>query len=293
MDVFDELSRHNSHQALQAIGDAIYTGVRGTNVRDLRLIYIGGSRPPTWSSEHLTRSICSSRDPNSTRYWSTQAERWGLGRARQRQDPDSLLPGANSSPKPTSRMTRKFSSSPSSIQPWTTSPTGERVCAGARIDPHVGYRVRTLHAWPTTSCGSARARGLADDFQILDERETTQILQDAAEAWSALTGRADGLLNPELDDRKREWVQREHWPKLAGELAASMVRQAKTFGRSHQRAARRAGQTAGAAALLEMSCAVYGDYQRRWPIAAPWTTTTDPAGAGRRSSWMECIQAPA
>lgn len=48
LDIGQELANHNSHGVLGALGDLIYTGVRGTNVRDLRLIYVGGQRPATW-----------------------------------------------------------------------------------------------------------------------------------------------------------------------------------------------------------------------------------------------------
>ncbi len=41
VDVLAELSDHNSYEALKKIGDTIITGVRGTNVQDLRLIYVG------------------------------------------------------------------------------------------------------------------------------------------------------------------------------------------------------------------------------------------------------------
>jgi glycerate 2-kinase len=41
VDVLDELNRHNSFGALTKLDDAILTGARGTNVQDLRVIYIG------------------------------------------------------------------------------------------------------------------------------------------------------------------------------------------------------------------------------------------------------------
>ena len=41
-DVAAELANHNSYHVLNRLDDLIYTGVRGMNVRDLRLIYIGG-----------------------------------------------------------------------------------------------------------------------------------------------------------------------------------------------------------------------------------------------------------
>ncbi len=41
-DVAAELANHNSHAVMETLGDAIYTGIRGTNVRDLRVVYVGG-----------------------------------------------------------------------------------------------------------------------------------------------------------------------------------------------------------------------------------------------------------
>jgi len=45
VDVFQELSRHNSSIALKKLGDTISTGVQGTNVQDLRIVYVGGKSP--------------------------------------------------------------------------------------------------------------------------------------------------------------------------------------------------------------------------------------------------------
>jgi glycerate-2-kinase len=42
LDILEELRRHNSYEALKKIEDNIITGVQGTNVRDLRVIYIDG-----------------------------------------------------------------------------------------------------------------------------------------------------------------------------------------------------------------------------------------------------------
>ncbi|MFH1639139.1 MAG: MOFRL family protein, partial [Chloroflexota bacterium] len=38
----DELRHHNSTPVLEALEDTIYTGNTGTNVRDLRVVYVGG-----------------------------------------------------------------------------------------------------------------------------------------------------------------------------------------------------------------------------------------------------------
>ena len=42
INIFEELNRHNSYMVLNELDDLIITGVRGTNVQDLRIIYIGG-----------------------------------------------------------------------------------------------------------------------------------------------------------------------------------------------------------------------------------------------------------
>ena len=44
MDVFDELAHHNAGSLLTRLGDTIHTGVRGTNVQDLRVVYVAGER---------------------------------------------------------------------------------------------------------------------------------------------------------------------------------------------------------------------------------------------------------
>jgi glycerate-2-kinase len=43
LDIAAELANHNSNAVLAALDDLLVTGVRGTNVRDLRLIYVGGA----------------------------------------------------------------------------------------------------------------------------------------------------------------------------------------------------------------------------------------------------------
>jgi len=43
IDLFRELDNHNSYSVLEKLGDHITTGARGTNIRDLRLVYVGTS----------------------------------------------------------------------------------------------------------------------------------------------------------------------------------------------------------------------------------------------------------
>jgi glycerate-2-kinase len=44
IDLFDVLRRHDTGVAMETLDDAIYTGIRPTNVQDLRVIYIGGGK---------------------------------------------------------------------------------------------------------------------------------------------------------------------------------------------------------------------------------------------------------
>ena len=45
INIFEELWRHNSSAVLTGLGDSVFTGIQKTNVQDLRVIYVGGSKP--------------------------------------------------------------------------------------------------------------------------------------------------------------------------------------------------------------------------------------------------------
>ena len=108
--------------------------------------------------------------------------------------------------------------------------------------------------------------GLANDFSIVDERDATRILQEAAEAWiAAHPDAADQWLNPDLDERKRDWVRRDQWPKLVATLGGNFIRMAKDLEltpallRERLAAVSRGEVTSP---LLDMGLAIYADYQR-------------------------------
>ena len=95
--------------------------------------------------------------------------------------------------------------------------------------PNVGYRVRTLHGL----CNDiVRERpglvGLADDFQIIDEREADTVLQDAALMWvKTHPEAAHQFLANDLEDNRRDWVIRERWTSLVTDMARGFIRQSK------------------------------------------------------------------
>jgi DNA helicase-2/ATP-dependent DNA helicase PcrA len=130
--------------------------------------------------------------------------------------------------------------------------------------PHVGYRVRTLHGLAHDIVRERPALvNLSDDFQIIDEREAQFILQDATQAWvSANPIGADAYLDPGLDDRRREWVRREHWPRLVTDVGAAFIRQAKDLRSTPAQLRENLDALPEPLPLPEMGWAIYDSYQR-------------------------------
>jgi DNA helicase-2/ATP-dependent DNA helicase PcrA len=130
--------------------------------------------------------------------------------------------------------------------------------------PHVGYRVRTLHGLAHDVVRERPALvNLANDFQIVDEREAQFILQEAAEAWvSANPYTADSYFAVDLDDRKRDWVRREHWPRLVSDIGAAFIRQAKDLRTTPPLLRENLDALPEPLPLLEMGEAIYESYQR-------------------------------
>ncbi len=156
--------------------------------------------------------------------------------------------------------------------------------------PHLGYRVRTLHGLAHDIVRERPALvGLADDFQIVDERAADQIRQEAVEAWlRSHPYAADDFLSCDLEERKRDWVRRVQWPDLVGDVACSFIRQAKDMQITPAELRDRLDQLTGQLPnpptpfpareggvslppvgegvspfpLVEMGWAIYADYQR-------------------------------
>ncbi len=130
--------------------------------------------------------------------------------------------------------------------------------------PHLGYRVRTLHGLAHDIVRERPALvGLSDDFQIIDEREARRVLQDAAEAW--LSGHSDiisDFLALDLDERQEQWVRRDHLPGFVGDIAYSLIRQAKDWQLTPVEVRDYLDECHQSLPLAEMGWAIYADYQR-------------------------------
>ena len=130
--------------------------------------------------------------------------------------------------------------------------------------PHVGYRVRTLHG---LSHDIVRERpalaGLADDFQIIDERAALEILRDAAQVWlRSHPYSLDAVLAADIDESRVEWVRRGRWQDYVTGLATSFIKQAKDLQLTPADLRYRLDQFPEELPLLEMGYAIYADYQR-------------------------------
>ncbi len=130
--------------------------------------------------------------------------------------------------------------------------------------PGFGYRVRTLHGL----CNDiVRERpglvGLSDDFTIVDEREATEILQDAVAAWvRANPDAADDFLDPELDDNRREYIRRDQWGEQVTSMANNFIRQAKDWELTPDDIRELLDEYEGYLPLAEMGWSVYVNYER-------------------------------
>jgi DNA helicase-2/ATP-dependent DNA helicase PcrA len=132
--------------------------------------------------------------------------------------------------------------------------------------PQVGYRVRTLHG---LAHDIVRERpglvGLADDFQIIDERVVENIRKEIAIAW--LHGNPfllDQYLNETLDgnEKRVDWLRRDQFPDLVSEIALAYIRYAKDNQLTPEGVLERLELSSASLPLAEMGAQIYGEYQK-------------------------------
>ena len=125
---------------------------------------------------------------------------------------------------------------------------------------HIGYRVRTLHGLARDIVHERPALvGLADDFIILDEKETQEIQRDImtqrlAEWRDALTQ----YLDPEVDSR---WAWRG-FEDILPQLAGNFIKQAKDLRRTPDDLLALLPSEGASLDLARFALSVYADYQR-------------------------------
>jgi DNA helicase-2/ATP-dependent DNA helicase PcrA len=130
--------------------------------------------------------------------------------------------------------------------------------------PGFGYRVRTLHG---LSGDIVRERpslvGLSDSFQIIDERDAEEVLEDAASSWVRLnTYAGDEYFDQNLAEGKLDWVRRDQWPQLVIETARNFIKQAKDWQMSPDDVKHNLDRFGVSLPLAEMGWHIYVNYQR-------------------------------
>jgi DNA helicase-2/ATP-dependent DNA helicase PcrA len=130
--------------------------------------------------------------------------------------------------------------------------------------PNLGYRVRTLHG---LAHDIVRERpglvGLEEGFQIIDEREADSILNEIVNTWlNAHPGALMDYLDPELEEKKFEWILREKIPSLIQEIARSFIRSAKDRQITPKELHQKLNRLPMPLLLAEMGYSIYEDYQR-------------------------------
>lgn len=127
-----------------------------------------------------------------------------------------------------------------------------------------GYRVRTLHGLANDIVRERPGLvGLADDFQIIDEREADDILQEAATAWTRANPHAIApYLGGDLEENAVNRVQRDDWPREVVQIARAFIKQAKDWQLESEAIRRGLDRFNVALPLAEMCHAIYINYQR-------------------------------
>jgi DNA helicase II / ATP-dependent DNA helicase PcrA len=130
--------------------------------------------------------------------------------------------------------------------------------------PGIGYRVRTLHG---LAHDIVRERpdliGLSDEFTIIDERVSADLLREAATGWLQVNPYvADDYLAHDLEESQAERVRRSGWVDLVTTVGTVVVKQAKDLQVTPASLRQMLDSFPERLPLLEMGYAIYADYQR-------------------------------
>ena len=128
--------------------------------------------------------------------------------------------------------------------------------------PGYGYRVRTLHSLAHDIVrGNLDAAGLDDQFIIVDERASDEILADAVDAWIRGNPAApDDFLAPDFIDKVR--YRNQEWSQILTETTRSFIRQAKDELLKPADALDMLQQRPGDLRLAEICAEIYQDYEK-------------------------------
>jgi DNA helicase-2/ATP-dependent DNA helicase PcrA len=131
-----------------------------------------------------------------------------------------------------------------------------------KLLPGLGYRVVTLHSLANDIVrGRPALAGLAEDFSVLDERDSDDLLRDAASAYLRTHADVfDPYLAPEHQGKPN--IRDRYFPDLITEIASAFIRKAKDE-QYDERRLRRAYEASGRDLPLMAAClSIYEAYER-------------------------------
>ncbi len=140
--------------------------------------------------------------------------------------------------------------------------TGEH--AGSPLLPDVGYRVRTLHGLAHDILRERPALlGLPEDFSIIDERVSDELLDDIVVNWIKSNPIVfEAFVDASIDESRRKWLSREKWPALVKSIARSFIRRAKDLQMTPRQVRDGLPSTSGAWLIGRLGADIYEDYER-------------------------------
>ncbi len=129
--------------------------------------------------------------------------------------------------------------------------------------PNVGYRVRTLHG---VAHDIVRERpdlvGLDTQFQIIDERESNQILTTAVDSWLRQHPDFIRAWSNEKAQNRNDPAFYAGWQRSISSLAANFIRQAKDLQATPNDIAEQLSQLNYHNEWIDFGITIYQDYQR-------------------------------
>jgi DNA helicase II / ATP-dependent DNA helicase PcrA len=127
--------------------------------------------------------------------------------------------------------------------------------------PGLGYRVRTLHGLANDIVRERPALvGLSDTFSILDERETDDILQDAAYVWAR--SHMDLFYTYVGEEHTDKPKAQGDWPDVVKDTAANFIKQAKDMQITPELGQELLAAYGTPLPLAEMCLDIYESYER-------------------------------
>ena len=129
---------------------------------------------------------------------------------------------------------------------------------------HLKYRVRTLHGLANDIVREQPALvGLSDEFQIIDERAASQVLEEAVQAWLRSHPHSlNDYLKPDIDENQLQFLQRKKFPEILNDVAGAFIRSAKDHQLTPEALTKRLEDLPLPLPLAKMGCAIYADYER-------------------------------